>query len=258
MGKALKKILQPRVVGGLMPLARFQGADGQPRVTPEQLAAINDLPQVLSRLTADDVIVRGMYLMNDQPMHESAWFVRKFDAEALAQAAPHIPGKPVLVNHTTYGLDGLPVGRYFSAEVGTRDDKPGTWTSTLFYMLNNDRGKDIAANIDGGLYAECSPTIVYDRLYCSICGADELDCEHAPGKMYEGQKCFAVMSAVTDVLEGSIAWAGMQKDTGLYQAAGRTFQHGLVDTDDALKTICERKQAQGSDPWAFMGGSPGT
>ena len=257
MDKILK-VLQPHIVGALMPLARFQGADGQPKVTPEQLAAINDLPQVLSRLSADDVIVRGMWLMNDQPMHESPWFIRKFDADALAQAAPHVPGKPVLVNHTTYGLDGLPVGRYFAASVGAREGEQGAWMASLFYMLNDDQRKSIAAKMDGGLYAECSPTIVYDRLYCSICGADDLECEHAPGKIYEGQKCFAVMSAVTDVLEGSIAWAGMQKNTGFYQAAAQSAPAQLVDTDAALKAICERKQARGIDSWAFMGGSPGT
>jgi hypothetical protein len=245
---------QPRIVNGWLALERYQGADG--KATAEHMAAINALRGTLRPLAAADVKVRGMFLMNDMPMHESPWFIRKFDLAALAQAVPLVPGKPVLVNHTTYGHDGLPVGRFFAAELEAREDG-SQWVAALFYMLADAQGEAIAARIDGGLYTECSPTIYYDRLYCSVCGAEDLDCEHAPGKVYEGVKCYAVMSAITDVLEGSIAWAGQQRETGFYVAAGR--EATVEDTEKVLQLVRDGRLSTGADPFSeWWGGSPGT
>lgn len=200
--------------------------------TAEQLAKINALPQVLRALTADDVLVRGMWLMNTLPMHNFL----QFAPEVPALAAPMCIGKPVLRNHDTYTSDALPVGRIFDAHTVSRGEGD-PWLAVDFFMLNNQSGREFADSIDGGLVAENSPTILYDSLRCSICGADDLRCEHAPGKDYDGRICTMVMSGLVDVLEASFAWAGMQRDTGFYLAAGHS-----IKATDTLELLEQRKQ----------------
>lgn len=228
MGRDGKKlILRP---GHGSPVLSLSAAAGT--ATDEMMAEINSLPQVLSPLAAGDVVVRGTYFMNTKPMHESSWFHVKFDAAAVIQAAPFVRGKPMIANHTPFGREGLPIARLFRA--GYEVDAEGvTWGTALFFMLNDEEGQSFVKRIDSGIISEVSPTVAYDRVYCSICSADELDCEHVPGKLYDDQKCYAVMTAVTDILEVSFVWAGMQKDTGFYVAAGRT--HEYAETEDFMK-----------------------
>lgn len=200
------------------------------------MAEINALPQVLRTLSADEVLIRGMSLMNDLPMHESAWFVRRFDANAVAQTVPMVAGKPVLVNHTTDGMDGLPVGRFFRASIEQRADG-STRMNALFFMLKDHQGTRIANAIDGGLIAENSPTLMFDRVYCSICGANDMNCDHVSGELYDGLKCYAVMTDVSEFLEGSLVWAGQQRDTSFYVAAGRD----VSDADEYFAALAKRR-----------------
>lgn len=265
-GKRTESLVdRPRVGRAFMHPAKFEGAlgpSGGSASDETMLAEINALAQVQETLTAEDVIVRGMWLMNDQPMHENPWFIRKFDAAAVIEAQRFVNAKPVLVNHSTYGFDGLPVGRFFrSGVVADRKDAPGTWLWALFYMLTDDQGAMLDRKIMGGLISEVSPTIEHERIYCSICGAEDLDCEHIPGELYEGVKCYAVMTGILDVWEGSLAWAGMQKNTSLYVAAGREGR--FVETESVMRAKRERKAAPARSAWdrfwrPSVEGSPGT
>lgn len=249
----MKKLIRPRSQVTWLARDRWQGAAGE-----SMLAKINALPMVLSPLSAADVLIRGMYLMNDQPMHESYGWVRKFDAAAVAQTVPMVSGKPVLVNHATDGFDGLPIGRFFDAELETRDDG-STWMAALFFMLSDDEGQAFARRIDGGIITENSPTLEFDRTYCSVCGAEDLACDHVPGQLYDGRKCYAVMTDVSDFWEGSLAWAGRQKNTGFYVAAGREPSE-LVDVDEHFVTLAKHKgQVELVTPFQhWWNGSPGT
>ena len=67
--------------------------------------------------------------------------------------------------------------------------------------------------------SEVSPTLTFDRRYCSICGADDLDCEHVPGKLYDSHRCYETLSDITDVWEVSLVWAGQQRNTQLLAAS---------------------------------------
>lgn len=258
----MSQVLRPRNEWTWLSRERWQFTEGEQMAG--MMAEINALPQVLRPLSADEVIIRGMYLMNDQPMHENAHWVRKFDASAVGQTIPMVAGKPVLVNHTTDGMDGLPVGRFFRAERETRADG-STWMAALFFMLKDAQGLRLANAIDGGMIAENSPTLEFDRIYCSVCAADDMDCEHVSGKLYDGKKCYAVMTDIVDFWEGSLAWAGMQKNTGFYIASGRS----AMDADEHLAALSRRREERGAMPvegwssyWqnstADQEGSPGT
>lgn len=231
MTQTLKLFRQPLL------LEVSNAADAVP-ATAEQLAKINALPQVLRDLGADDVLVRGMYLMNTLPMHNFL----QFAPEVPGLAIPMCIGKPVLRNHDTHTSDALPVGRIFDARTMSRGEGD-PWLATDFFMLNNPRGREFADSIDGGLVSENSPTVLYERIACSICGKEDLRCEHAPGKEYDGKLCTMVMSGLVDVVEASFAWAGMQRDTGFYLAAGKSVQ--AVDT----LAMLEQRQQHDLDSW---------
>lgn len=255
----MSKVIRPRNGWAWMSRDKSQGAGLD--LTDPFMEEINALPQVLRKLSADEVLVRGMYLMNTLPMHENAFWVRRFDADAIKQAIPMVAGKPVLVNHTTDGMDGLPVGRFFRAELEERKDG-STWMAALFFMLKDAQGIRLANAIDGGLISENSPTVEFDRVYCSVCDKDDMACEHVPGKLYDKKKCYAVMSQIVDFWEGSLAWAGMQRETGFYIAAGRD-PSSIVTMDDYFAKLTrereQRAEAPADEPagdgWGFMQGS---
>ena len=231
MTQTLKMFRQPLLLDALEAGDRTPASAGQ-------LARINALPQVLRPLGEGDVLVRGMYLMNTLPMHNYL----QFEADVPVAARDMVIGKPVMRNHDTYSSDALPVGRIFDAKVVARG-AGDPWLAVEFFMLNNERGREFADAIDGGLVAENSPTVLYERLTCSICGKDDLRCEHAPGKDYDGKLCTMLMGGLVDVVEASFAWAGMQRDTGFYLAAGKSVQ--AVDT----LTMLEQRGQHDLDSW---------
>lgn len=240
----MSKVIRARNAWAWMGRDKWQGAEDG--ALAKFMGEINALPQVLRTLSPDEVLVRGMYLMNDQPMHENPYWVRKFDAAAVKQTVPLVAGKPVLVNHTTDGMDGLPVGRFFRAELEERKDG-STWLAALFFMLKDAQGTRLANAIDGGLISENSPTLEFDKVYCSICGEEDLDCDHAQGKLYEGKRCYAVMTEIVDFWEGSLAWAGQQKNTGFYVAAGRD-PDTIVTMDDYMAGLAKKRELKAELP----------
>lgn len=214
----MSTIERPRQKAVWLSRDKWSGADG--RVRDDVMDEINSLSQIIEPLGPDDVIVKGMWLMNTLPMHESYNFVRRFDRAAVEQTADMVRGKPVLANHSTEGPDGLPLGRFFRAEVEHRED--GTsHMAALFFMLNDEDGQRINRKINGGIISENSPTLEFDRVYCSICGESGRKCDHEPGDLYEGKKAYTVMTDIVDFWEGSLAWAGMQQQTSFFVAAGR-------------------------------------
>lgn len=205
-----------------LPLAMME--DGRPEMPgAETMAAINALPGALRAMTPDQVIVRGMQLFNDLPMHNGL----RFSPDAMDEVAPHVPGKPVMCNHDIYSASALPVGRFFRARVLNRADGSRA-VAADFFMLADEQGRALAGRIDAGVISEVSPTVLYERAICSICGGeyDSWQCEngHEMLKQYEGSVCYCMLSGVTDMLEGSIVWAGMQRETGFYLAAGRRVE----------------------------------
>ena len=44
-----------------------------------------------------------------------------------------------------------------------------------------------------------SPTMLIDKVECSICGQDPDDCEHIGGRMYNGERCLHKLSGITFV-----------------------------------------------------------
>jgi hypothetical protein len=163
------------------------GADSWSQVDDGAVALVNALPQVKRPLAAADLIVRRMRLFNSVPMHNSLCFT----PAALDEVMPMIAGKPVCVNHNTYeaGLKGLPVGRFFDCIRGADAGGNAELWPRFFMLADDPECKALDLRIGGGLVSEVSPTVFYRDLTCSICGADDLECEHRMGGEYDGKVC---------------------------------------------------------------------
>ncbi|MFQ5607060.1 MAG: hypothetical protein ACE5GA_03865, partial [Candidatus Zixiibacteriota bacterium] len=141
-------------------------------------------------LSADQVIVRSLLLASDATNHYGG----RFAGDELRRIAELAVDSPVLVGHRK---DTLPIARVFRASVINHEGQ--RWAKAFFYWLRESSGSEtLAANIDGGVYKECSLGFTFLRAECSICGADIRSCPHTPdaaipdsvrSKQSDGQDC---------------------------------------------------------------------
>lgn len=167
-------------------------------------------------MSADQVHVRGMWLCNSKRDH----YYSKFSMQALADIAEMLPDRPVMCAHD---YRTLPVGRFFHAERTYRNSgaakQDDYWVKGLFYIPRDAEGDAIVRRIDMGIYREVSAGWRCLEANCTLCGNpinDRHACGHVPGEVYEEGLCDFQFDGVTAVLEGSLVFAGGQKDTGLF------------------------------------------
>lgn len=176
-----------------------------------------------SDIEPTDVIVRGTLIINSA----RDYYYSRFSDSAMHEVAEMLPGRPVMANHT-YGMGslGLPLGRFFDANVVTRrppswTEKDSKWVEGLFYLPNDDEGQRIARRIDLGIYKETSLGWRCSGADCSVCGEDVRSCGHIPGEIYERAGIAEMsFSGITGVLEGSLVYSGGQKSTTTFVPAG--------------------------------------
>jgi hypothetical protein len=164
----------------------------------------------------DKFQVRSMWLCNSARDHEFS----RFSLGALLEVAELLPGKPVLTGHN---YRTLPEGRFFNAQRVYRDlgqqKDDSYWVRGDFYVPTTPRGNELVDYIDAGVYREVSLGWSCLRATCSLCGNDINDrnmCGHVPGEVYEAGICDYEFGGITKVLEGSLVFAGGQKDTSTF------------------------------------------
>lgn len=218
------------------------------------LTKVNALPQVCESLSAEQVHIRGMRLFNALPMWDKgAYRGCRFTPAALAQVAPMIAGRPVMVNHEVGapGIDGLPSGRFFDAQMS------GTEVLAWFYMTRDQYTDIIDSRIRGGVISEVSPTVYVSASRCSICGADDMyyECDngHRVLEAYEGRTCYTLFDSVSEFEEGSLCWAGQQSNTGFVMPAAR---EGEVPDFEVLVRERMSRTRTPVDTWEFLNPKP--
>jgi hypothetical protein len=179
------------------------------------MEAVNRLAQ--REMTRDQVHVRSMYLCSSQ-LCEADWC--RFSGKGLHEIARKVVGESVLAGHDKHSL---PVARFFKATVVERPEvpdpetgKPSYWVRAWFYWLKETNGaRDLALNIDGGIYREVSVSWRYRGGRCSICDRPTHQCTHVPGEVYEGVRCYTWIDEIVDVLEGSLVYRGADRETAI-------------------------------------------
>lgn len=180
--------------------------------------------QAPGKVMPEEVHVRGMLLCNSERDH----YYSRFSPDALTEVAELLPGRPVMVGHK---YDALPIGRFFAGERKfiEQDRKPrrdSYWVEGLFTVPRDTEGDAIVRRIDHGIYRDVSLGWRCLGAKCSICGnhiADRQRCDHVPGEVYDQGLCDFEFSDITAVMEGSLVYAGGQKDTQMFVPGERSM-----------------------------------
>jgi hypothetical protein len=188
---------------------------GQSQEDEAHMGLINRLAQ--TPLERSQVYIWSMYLCSSQ-MCETDWC--RFSERALGQICEKVVGESVLAGHDKRSL---PVARFFKATVVDRPEvpdpdtgQPTRWIRAWFYWLKETQGaRDLALNMDGGIYREVSISWRYRGGRCSTCGRAQHACAHVPGETYDGQPCYTWIDEIVDVLEGSLVYRGADRETGI-------------------------------------------
>ena len=185
-------------------------AEPNQETTTELVELINANVRPPSKVSVDDVFIRAMYVVSD----EVNSFGGRFPADEHTGLVSLMIDSPVLVGHRK---DQLPIGRTFHAMTVERNGRP--WVKSYFYWLkSSERAEDIRANLDGGIYKECSLAFTFHLPECSVCGKDIRRCQHQPFESYEGGSavpCHFNYRRIEKVLETSLVYRGAVPDTAV-------------------------------------------
>lgn len=179
-------------------------------------AEVNDLIEEINRvirpplpISADQVHLGALYAASNQVNLQGGCFA----PEELTELAGLVVDTPVMVGHKK---QELPIGRVFKGEIVERNGAP--WLKAYFYWRRDQEDADsLRANIESGVYRECSLAFLYSRPECSVCRDDMRTCRHRVGAIAgRGQsehKAFFYYKDISKVLEISLVYRGAVEGT---------------------------------------------
>lgn len=173
----------------------------------------------------------------------------KFSVSFLHNLAATLPGKSVIVGHDK---SGLPVGKVQNAEVMGEE----LYGDLAFLPEDN-----LVPKIKAGIVDYVSIGFCGEECSCSICGKNMYgsECQHYPGKAYEGQECIGTWVGDGESLELSLVYLGAQKGARIVQKAPVDWESlalqmvEIVQDKDLEYTIREASYNRLAKQYARMG-----
>ena len=206
-----------------------------------ELSAINAFAR--RELTAEDVYTFTVKLCDNEVDRD----YERFSDECLHELSELFVGKSGILDHNWSAAGQL--ARIYRTEVVTEAgrlnaaNEPYRYLKGWAYMLRKDETKNFIEAIEAGIVRETSVGCAVSQRKCSICGGT--DCEHIPGREYEGKICHTVLSGATDAYEWSFVAVPAQKEAGVIKglklhdfvktAHGKAYQAEL----EALEKLAE-------------------
>ncbi len=183
---------------------------------------INENLSVLSKITSDDIYVRGCWLAGDAINTK----LGRFRTEDLGKLLELTNGAPLMEMHKSGGFFGLaqaelPLARFFGGKIKSKEIDhldgsrgPANFIVPKFYWMKNSSGaEDLKLNIDGGIFNEASIGFSYKEPLCSVCSENIQNCKHVPGEEYKSGLSFYWYDQPQSVVEGSIVHRGADLNT---------------------------------------------
>lgn len=185
----------------------------------EDMALINGLAK--AELTAEQVYVFTLRLCDNEVDRD----FERFDNEALERLGELFVGRSGIFDHQ-WSARGQ-TARLYRTEVvrepavRTRAGDEYRWLKGWAYLLRTEKNGELIAEIEGGIKKEVSVGCSAGRSVCSICGAEDGDCGHAPGQVYDGALCFRELRDIADAYEWSFVAVPAQRAAGVLKRFGR-------------------------------------
>jgi len=170
-------------------------AVGSVKPTPEDISKIQTTCKPLRDITADDVHIRGLLILGEEPTSKGSVHPRK----CLEELRELCINAPMMVGHV---WDSAPWGKVFDAIV--HDSLPGYTGAVLevrFFFISDDDGNQRAMEIDSGIHSEGSIAYFFNNAVCSICGKEIGECDHQIFGTYDGKVCYWIPVEITRVAE---------------------------------------------------------
>lgn len=195
-------------------------------VTEEDLALINGLAK--TELTAEQVYVFALRLCDNEVDRD----FERFDSGALERLGELMTGRSGIFDHQ-WSARGQ-TARLFKTEVvrepsvRTQAGDEYRWLKGWAYLLRTEKNKDLIAEIEGGIKKEVSVGCSVGRSVCSACGAENGECAHVPGQVYDGRLCFRELRDITDAYEWSFVAVPAQRTAGVVKRFGREREENRI------------------------------
>lgn len=195
-------------------------------VTAEDLALINRLAK--AELSAQQVYVFALRLCDNEVDRD----FERFDNEALERLGELLTGKSGIFDHQ-WSARGQ-TARIYKTEVvrepavRTQAGDGYRWLKGWAYLLRTEKNQDLIAEIEGGIKKEVSVGCSAGRSVCSTCGAENGECAHVPGQVYDGGLCFRELKDITDAYEWSFVAVPAQRAAGVLKRFGQERDGDLL------------------------------
>lgn len=229
-------------VEGQMSMEELEGCArtyGAP--TPGQLERINSLAK--RELSAEELFVFPGKLVGDMVIPNRYIQIDKSLLEVFREDAKS--GIAFMLDHPWTFLSpkpALPYGRTFDAVLKKSDVEGEAWALYADHYIVRGKEKDgistdsIIADIEDGTLFDTSIGWGAKTFECSICGNDIRrlsECEHYPGRTYEGNVCYAIAKPPGFLMENSGVFDGAYPTAGLGQAVeGNNGWNGFVAVEN--------------------------
>ena len=188
-------------------------------VTAEDLALINGLAK--TELAAEQVYAFTLRLCDNEVDRD----FERFDNQALERLGELLVGKSGIFDHQ-WSARGQ-TARIYKTEVvrepavRTEAGDEYRWLKGWAYLLRTEKNGDLIAEIEGGIKKEVSVGCSAGRSVCSTCGAENGECAHVPGQVYDGGLCFRELKDITDAYEWSFVAVPAQRKAGVLKRFGQ-------------------------------------
>lgn len=178
----------------------------------EDLKLINGYAK--TPLTEDQVYTFTVRLCDNEVDRD----FERFTAESLEKLSELFIGKTGIFDHH-WTADGQKARVYRTEVVREPDTTTAAGDEYCYlkawaYLLRTDANADLIAEIEGGIKKEVSIGCSIGERVCSICGTTQ-DCDHLPGRMYEGKTCFRELRKPLDAYEFSFVAVPAQRNAGV-------------------------------------------
>ncbi len=205
-------------------------------ITKETMDKINRFSR--KELTAEEVYTFSVILCDNDVDRDC----EKFSVAALTELAKLYVGKTGIFNHDPKGENQT--ARIYDTHIErdtskkTADGEVYTCLKADAYMVKTDKNTDLIKEIDGGIKKEVSVGCSVARELCSVCGHDRRTnpCNHRKGTVYNGKKCFGILSDPTDAYEWSFVAVPAQRAAGVTKKYGEPREKSAFDGSARIDT----------------------